>query len=152
MARGDGPQLAQRDGMVTADREWDYAGLQDRTQSIDHDLIAGLDVARDDGQVAGVHYREVVEDLDLVFDVEWAQQARCLPDSGRPEAAAHPVADPGVEWDAEDSRVDAVHIADLGQAHEAADAGEARCFHSVHRPVFRHGLARSRPPSCSLRG
>src|SRR5439155_1662420 len=53
VARGDGPQLAQRDRVVAPDREWDDAGLQDRAKSVDHDLVTDLDVARDDGQVAG---------------------------------------------------------------------------------------------------
>ena len=56
IARGDRPQLAQRDRVITADRQGDDAGLQDRAQPIDHDLVTGLDVARDDGQVAGVHH------------------------------------------------------------------------------------------------
>src|SRR5947208_10530908 len=111
--------------MVTANREWDDAGLQDRAQSIDHHLVTGLDVARDDGQVPGIHDRKVVEDLDLMLDVVRPQEARRFPDGGRPEAASHPIADAGVEWDAEDGRVDAVHLADLRQAHEAADAREA---------------------------
>ena len=48
VAPGDRPQLAQRDRVVTADGQWNDAGLQDRAKSIDHDLVTDLDVARDD--------------------------------------------------------------------------------------------------------
>src|SRR5207237_3602799 len=50
VACGDGPQLAQRDRVITTDGEGDDARLQDRAQPIDHDLVTGTDVARDDGQ------------------------------------------------------------------------------------------------------
>ena len=56
VAPGDGPQLAQRNCVVPADDERDDAGLEDRAQPIDHDLVTGLDVARDDGQVASIHH------------------------------------------------------------------------------------------------
>src|SRR5947208_11675183 len=47
VAPGDRPQLAQRDRVVTADGQWNDAGLQDQAKSIDHDLVTGLDIARD---------------------------------------------------------------------------------------------------------
>src|SRR2546426_8516340 len=45
VALGDGPQLAQGDRVVTADGEWDDGSLQDRAQSVDHDLVTGLDIS-----------------------------------------------------------------------------------------------------------
>src|SRR5207237_8674374 len=44
VARGDRPQLAQRDRVITADRERADAGRPDRAQPIDHDLVTSLDV------------------------------------------------------------------------------------------------------------
>src|SRR5438128_2447568 len=152
MALGDRPQLAERNAVVAADRQWDDARIQDRAQAVEHHLVTGLDVARHHGQVAGVDHREMVEDLDLLLHVIRAQQSRCLADRRRPEATPDPVADPGIEGNAHDRRVDLGHIAHLGQSHEAGDAGEARGDHRIHRPVLRHERAPIRPPSCFLRG
>ncbi len=147
---GDRAQLAERDAVVAADRERDDPGVQDRPQSVDDHLIARLDVARNDREVTRVNHRKMVEDFDLLLDVVGAEQARGLANGGRSEAAADAVADAGVEWNAHDRRIDPVHIANLRQPHEAADAGEARRDHRVDRPG--HEQAPTRPPSCSPRG
>src|SRR5438270_13508609 len=55
IARGDRPQLAQRDRVITVDRQVDDTGLQELAQPMDHELVTGLEVASDEGQVAGVH-------------------------------------------------------------------------------------------------
>src|SRR5205807_3262155 len=42
MPLGDCPQLAERNAVVTPDRQRDDTGVQDRPQAVDHHLVAGL--------------------------------------------------------------------------------------------------------------
>src|SRR2546423_2482509 len=129
MPLADRPQLAERNAVVAPDGQRDDARVQDRPQAVDHHFVAGLDVARHHRQVPGVDHREMIEDLDLMLDVVRAQQPRALPDRCRPEAAPDPVADRGIEGNAHHRCGGPSPVIDLGQAHEAADAGEARRDH-----------------------
>src|SRR5438309_6714473 len=106
-------ELTQRDAMVASNGKRDDAGLENRTQTLDDHRVARLDIARNHGKIAGVHHREVIEDLDLVLDVVGTQQAGRFPDRRRAESAADPVADAGVERNANDGRIDAIHVGHL---------------------------------------
>src|SRR6202035_5160834 len=93
---GDRAQLAERNAVVATDRDRDDSSLEDRPESVDHHLVAGLDVARDDREVTRVNHRKMVEDFDLLLDVVGAEQARGLADRRWPEATPDAVADTGV--------------------------------------------------------
>ena len=62
MYGGSCPQFGERYGVVAAEHYGDDPRTVYRLESLLYPLVALLDIARDDGHVAVVYDREVVED------------------------------------------------------------------------------------------
>ena len=152
VALGDRPQLSQRDRMVSSDGERNDLGSEDRAEPFVDHFVRGLHVPGDHGEIARVDGGHVFEDLDVLLDVVRPQQSRRLADGRRRESTADPIGDRRIERDAEERRVHAIHVGDVGKAHECPDAGEPRSPHRVDRPVarratdLRHRSARTPRP------
>src|SRR5438445_11850467 len=77
----------------------------------------------------------MLKDLDALLDVVRSQQPGCFPDRRRPESPSDPIAHRGVEGDPDERRVHALHVRDVGEAHEGPDPGESRRPRRVAGPV-----------------
>jgi len=153
MLLGDRPQLAEANAVVPRDRAAGSLPRQDPPQAgrTSPGSWPGCCPATLPGR-RGRLPRDG-QNLDLLLDVvraanrREASADRARPN--RPRSGSWPVSE-GMPTIA---AVDPGHVIHLGQAHEAADAGEARPrTHRVHRPVhLGTGELRFQLPSCSPR-
>src|SRR5215212_8733718 len=133
--RGGGPEFGQRYGVVATKYYRGCSGFVNRLQPLLYPPVTLLDVAWNDGYVAVVYDREVIEDRHV--------QARVV----APEevgGAAYPLwaeAGPGPEGGARVERrahyrgVCVLQVPRVRQAHEGPDAREARRLERVGRLV-----------------
>ena len=122
-------RLEQRPGdeMVAAERQQERAGLQElRRLALDRRRRL-LVVAAVEQAVAIVDDRQRLEQVavERILRVV-VEDRRGAADRLRPEARARPVGDGGVERNAPDDRVRALHVLGISAAHEGQRAGIGR--------------------------
>ncbi len=102
-------------------------------------LVALLDVAGDDGHVAVVDDREVVEDAHAEPGVVAPEQVRGAPYALGAEAGADAEGAARVERGADDGGVGVLEVANVGQAHKGAHARKSWGLEGIGRLVAGHG-------------
>ena len=103
--------------MVAAEHYGDDPRTVYRLESFLYPLVALLDIAGDDGHVAVVYDREVVEDLDALRGCR-PQEVRDAPYGLGAEAGADAEGAAGVERGADDGGVGVLEVLDVRQPHE----------------------------------
>ena len=148
-ATGPRERVARRCGSVQA---WSppissgtTPGLDDRGDRALDRLVAPLDVAGHDRDVAVVDAREDVERLDVEVRVVGAQHHARGAHPVRTEPAAGAVGDAGIERDADDRQVDLLERPHVRQPGERRRPGEPRALERVLRDVARRTGARRAP-------
>jgi hypothetical protein len=104
------PELGKRDRMVAAQDYRDDTGSVNLFQALPYLLVALLDVAGDDGNVAVVDDREVVEDLDVLGGVEGPEEMRDASYPFGTEAGPGAERSAGVEGSADDGGVGVLEV------------------------------------------
>src|SRR5215213_11690727 len=135
---GCGPQLSQGDRVVAAEHYRDDACAVYGLKTFRYPPVALLDVAWDDGDVAVVYDREVIEDRDILRRVVRPEQVRDAADALRAEARPYAEGRRRIEWSSDYSSVAILKISDVWQSHESAHPAETRCLERVGRFVAPH--------------
>src|SRR3712207_5036998 len=132
---GCGPQLGEGDRVVAAEHYGDDPRPVYGLEAFRYPAVALLYVAGDDGHVAVVYDRKVVEDRDILRRVVAPEEVRGRPYALGAEAGAGAEGGAGVEGGADDRDVAILQVLDVWQAHEGAHAREARRHKRVDRFV-----------------
>jgi hypothetical protein len=101
-------------------------------------FVALLYVARDDGHVAVIYDREVLEDGYILRRIVGPEEVRDASYALRAEASPGPEGGPRVEGRANDGGVGVLQVLDVWQPHEGANAREARRLEGVRGFVADH--------------
>src|SRR3954471_4741252 len=136
--------------MIAAQDYRDHPGVVDLFHPFAYLLVALLDVSGDDGDVAVVDDREVLEDRDVLGGVVGPKEVRDAPYPLGTEAGPRAEGGAGVEGRAHDGGVGVVEVLRVGQPHEGPDARKARRLEGISRLVVGHvrlllSLAKTRP-------
>ncbi len=107
------PELRQRYGVIATEDYRGYPGAVYRFQALLYPPVTLLDVAGDDGYVAVVYDREVLEYDDVLGRVVGPEQVRGAPYALRAEAGADPEGRAGVEGRPDYSHVGVLQILDV---------------------------------------
>src|SRR4051794_34049620 len=124
--------------MIAAQDYRDHPGVVDLFHPFAYLLVALLDVSGDDGDVAVVDDREVLEDRDVLGGVVGPKEVRDAPYPLGTEAGPRAEGGAGVEGRAHDGGVGVVEVLRVGQPHEGPDARKARRLEGINRLVVGH--------------
>ena len=140
-------QLGEGDRVVAAERNGEDSCLDDRCQSLDDLRIRALGVAGRNRQIAVIHDRERVDDVEVVRRVVRTDERRGGTNRLRSEPRAGAVARRGVEGNPVDRRVDSGKLGHVRRAHVRPDPREARDHLRIERLVRRARHAHTLPPA-----
>src|SRR5829696_5011804 len=133
--RGGGPEFGQRYGVVATKYYRGCSGFVNRLQPLLYAPVALLDVAWNDGYVAVVYDREVIEDRHVQARIVASEEVRGASYTFRAEAGSGAEGGARVEWRAYYRSVCVRQVTRVGQAHEGAHVREARGLEGVGRFV-----------------
>jgi hypothetical protein len=129
------PELRQRYGVITAEDYRDDAGAVDRLEAVRDTLVARFNIAWDDGNIAVVYDRDVVEDRYIQARIVAPEEVGDAAYPLRAEAGSGAEGGACVEWRAYYRGVCVRQVPHIRQAHKGAHIREARGLERVSRLV-----------------